>query len=241
MIVMSQLSFSNRYPGQASGPDGDTMLFYDQPEYDVFWKTVQDLDVPVYMHPRLASPTIFKQIWSGRQGWGPQIFSTGVSIHTLGLCGNGVFDRFPKVQFIIGHLGEGLPADIWRLDHCTSTILSKLIVKGRIRQKACVSSANNLYFTTSRITFTLPPRDITATRPWSCASTRTETLSQTHTDFTVLDLTVSSMLLILLMNGAKKVRYGGMASPGWAMLKRKRSEETMPSNYSSWKMLQILQ
>jgi len=165
MIVMSQLSFSNRYPGQASGPDGDTMLFYDQPEYDVFWKTVQDLDVPVYMHPRLASPTIFKQIWSGRQGWGPQIFSTGVSIHTLGLCGNGVFDRFPKVQFIIGHLGEGLPADIWRLDHCTSTILSKLIVKGRIRQKACVSSANNLYFTTSRITFTLPPLDITATRP----------------------------------------------------------------------------
>jgi 2,3-dihydroxybenzoate decarboxylase len=94
------------------------MLHYDSEKYDVFWKTVQDLDIPVYMHPRLASPTIQKQLWEDRPGWGAQVFSTGVSIHTLGLCGNGVFDRFPQVQFIIGHLGEGLPADIWRLDHC---------------------------------------------------------------------------------------------------------------------------
>jgi 2,3-dihydroxybenzoate decarboxylase len=106
--------------GQSSGLNGNVMLHYDSEKYDTFWKTVQDLDVPVYMHPRLASPTIQKQLWEGRPGWGPQIFSTGVSIHTLGLCGNGVFDRFPKVQFVIGHLGEGLPADIWRLDHCPS-------------------------------------------------------------------------------------------------------------------------
>jgi 2,3-dihydroxybenzoate decarboxylase len=95
------------------------MIHYDSEKYDVFWKTVQELDIPVYMHPRLASPSIQKQLWADRPGWGPQVFSTGVSIHTLGLCGNGVFDRFPKVQFVIGHLGEGLPADIWRLDHCS--------------------------------------------------------------------------------------------------------------------------
>lgn len=108
------------FEGQSSGPDGDTMLFYDSDDYDIFWKTVQELDVPVYMHPRLASPTIWKQLWNDRAGWVAHTFSTGVSIHTLGLCGNGVFDRFPKVQFVIGHLGEGLPADIWRLDHCIS-------------------------------------------------------------------------------------------------------------------------
>jgi 2,3-dihydroxybenzoate decarboxylase len=94
------------------------MIHYDSEKYDVFWGTVQELDVPVYMHPRLASPTVFKELWADRNGWGAHVFSTGVSIHTLGLCGNGVFDRFPKVQFIIGHLGEGLIADIWRLDHC---------------------------------------------------------------------------------------------------------------------------
>jgi len=113
------------------------MLHYDQDNYDIFWKTVQDLDIPVYMHPRLASPTIHKQLWEGRPGWGPQVFSTGVSIHTLGLCGNGVFDRFPKVQFIIGHLGEGLPADIWRLDHCEIPLISVVIGQGFRRACTC--------------------------------------------------------------------------------------------------------
>ncbi|KAJ7497523.1 hypothetical protein FB451DRAFT_235710 [Mycena latifolia] len=29
-----------------------TLLFYDRPEYDVFWEMVTELDVPVYLHPR---------------------------------------------------------------------------------------------------------------------------------------------------------------------------------------------
>jgi 2,3-dihydroxybenzoate decarboxylase len=144
--------------GQSSGPNGDTMLHYDQDNYDVFWKTVQDLDIPVYMHPRLASPTVFKQLWEGRPGWGPQVFSTGVSIHTLGLCGNGVFDRFPKVQFIIGHLGEGIPADIWRLDHCNAlcTVFSDFegLDKGMHKRVKAKKSLlyyfkNNVHVTTS--------------------------------------------------------------------------------------------
>jgi 2,3-dihydroxybenzoate decarboxylase len=142
---------------QSSGPNGEVMLHYDQPNYDVFWKTVQELDIPVYMHPRLASPVIQKQLWEGRQGWGPQVFSTGVSIHTLGLCGNGVFDRFPKVQFVIGHLGEGLPADIWRLDHCkyVSDLAEGIgMEKGRFMRIKCKKPLiyyfkNNIHITTS--------------------------------------------------------------------------------------------
>jgi 2,3-dihydroxybenzoate decarboxylase len=34
----------------------------------------------------------------------------------LGLCVNGVFDRFPGVKFIIGHMGEMIPAHLWRID-----------------------------------------------------------------------------------------------------------------------------
>lgn len=37
----------------------------------------------------------------------------------MGLVVNGVFDRFPKVQVVIGHMGELLPANIWRFDHVT--------------------------------------------------------------------------------------------------------------------------
>ena len=102
---------------QSSGVKGDTMLHYDNDRYDVFWKTVQDLDVPVYMHPRLASPTIQEKLWKDRPGLGTAVFSVGVGIHTLGLISNGVFDKFPKVQFVIGHMGEGLIQDLWRIDH----------------------------------------------------------------------------------------------------------------------------
>jgi 2,3-dihydroxybenzoate decarboxylase len=83
------------HPGKA-----DTFKLYDQPEYDAFWSVVQELDVPIYMHPRMPDATIEKLLYEGRKGviGSPWSFATGVSLHTLGLCCNGVFDRFPQVQ-----------------------------------------------------------------------------------------------------------------------------------------------
>lgn len=40
---------------QHAGPNGETYLFYDQPEYDPFWKVVTELDVPIYIHPAAPS------------------------------------------------------------------------------------------------------------------------------------------------------------------------------------------
>jgi len=131
---------------QSSGPDGDTMLHYDNENYDVFWKTVQDLDVPVYMHPRLASPSINKLLWQDRPGLGTQIFCVGVSIHTLGLISNGVFDRFPGVQFVIGHFGEGLIQDLWRIDHWWER--SKR-VRMKCKHNAIYYFKKNVHITTS--------------------------------------------------------------------------------------------
>ncbi|KAF8202616.1 2,3-dihydroxybenzoate decarboxylase, partial [Mycena galopus ATCC 62051] len=104
---------------QSSGPDGNTMLFYDNPSYDVFWAAVEELDVLVYMHPRLASPLIFNELYRDRKwlqasAWG---FANQLSIHILGIATSGVFDRFPGVQLAFGHMGEHIPFDLWRLDH----------------------------------------------------------------------------------------------------------------------------
>ncbi|KAJ7067501.1 2,3-dihydroxybenzoate decarboxylase [Mycena amicta] len=104
---------------QSSGPDGNTMLFYDDPSYDVFWAAVEELSVPVYIHPRLPSPLIYAQLYAKRRwlvasAWG---FANQLSIHILGIATSGVFDRFPGVQLVFGHLGEHIPFDLWRLDH----------------------------------------------------------------------------------------------------------------------------
>ncbi|KAF8585050.1 amidohydrolase 2 [Ramaria rubella] len=109
---------------QQSGPDNDrfvikaTLLYYDQPEYDVFWEMVTQLDVPVYLHPRvgIAQLTALQyqhSIWLN----GPaQEFAVTLSNHILGLCANGIFDRFPKLKVIVGHLGERIPSDFFRID-----------------------------------------------------------------------------------------------------------------------------
>jgi len=103
---------------QQSGDDNSTLLYYDQPEYDPFWQAVQDLDVPVYLHPRSPVQVITNLEYIGRH-WliGPTWqFAASTSNHALGLCVNGVFDRFPNVTVILGHMGERIPSDLFRVD-----------------------------------------------------------------------------------------------------------------------------
>ena len=134
---------------QRSGPDGDDMIFYDGPEWDVFWSTVTDLDVPFYLHPRNPTGTIHDKLWAQRK-WliGPPLsFAHGVSLHALGMVTNGVFDRHPSLQVILGHLGEHIPFDMWRINHWFEDVKKPLGLdcKRTIREYF----ARNLWITTS--------------------------------------------------------------------------------------------
>lgn len=72
----------------------ETFLFYDQPQYDVFWQAVVDLDVPVYLHPRVNPPPVSTLLYDHAPFLiGPaQEFAATLSTHILGLCTNGVFE-----------------------------------------------------------------------------------------------------------------------------------------------------
>ncbi|KAJ3998412.1 amidohydrolase 2 [Lentinula boryana] len=103
---------------QQSGKNNDTLFFYDQPEYDIFWSTVTELDVPVYFHPRVNVAPISTLLYTQApwlRGAG-QEFAVTLSNHVLGLCTNGVFDRFPSLKVIVGHMGERIPSDLDRID-----------------------------------------------------------------------------------------------------------------------------
>ncbi|TDL26327.1 hypothetical protein BD410DRAFT_578975 [Rickenella mellea] len=103
---------------QQSGPDNATLLYYDQPAYDVFWSMAQTLDVPVYLHPRIPIPqiTALEYAHSPFLIAAPQEFAVTLSNHIMGITANGVFDRFPRLKFIVGHLGERIPSDLGRID-----------------------------------------------------------------------------------------------------------------------------
>jgi len=134
---------------QRAGPDGDDMIFYDGPEWDVFWSTVTDLDVPFYLHPRNPTGTIHEKLWAKRK-WliGPPLsFAQGVSLHALGMVTNGVFDRHPKLQIILGHLGEHIPFDMWRINHWFEDIKKPLGLDCKLTIRQYFE--RNLWITTS--------------------------------------------------------------------------------------------
>lgn len=95
----------------------DTAIYYDIPEYRDFWATVSGLDVPFYLHPRMQIPAQARNYeghpWLMSSPWG---FAVETSIHALRLCGSGVFDDFPNLKIILGHLGENIPFALWRVD-----------------------------------------------------------------------------------------------------------------------------
>lgn len=104
---------------QHAGPNGETYLFYDQPQYDAFWQVLQELDVPLYIHPAAPADVVYEKLYAQRKFLvGPPLsFANGVNLHLMGIVTNGVFDRFPNAKVIVGHLGEHLPFDFWRINH----------------------------------------------------------------------------------------------------------------------------
>lgn len=124
----------------------ESTVFYDQPQYRDFWATVQQLDVPFYLHPRSAAPqepAYEGHPWLTGSIWG---FAAETSIHALRLMGSGLFDDFPKLKIVLGHLGEGLPCNIWRIDNRVSRTLG---AKPRAKLPIGHYLRENFYITTS--------------------------------------------------------------------------------------------
>lgn len=94
--------------------------FLDHKDFWVIFERAARLDVPIYLHPTLAHPAALGSYFDGyeelaRAGYG---FQVDTSCHFLRIVFAGVFDAFPNLKFILGHLGEGLPFAMHRLnDH----------------------------------------------------------------------------------------------------------------------------
>ena len=99
----------------------DNAVYYDQPQYRPFWAAVERLGVPFYLHPRSALPRDARLYaghpWLMGAAWG---YGNETAVHALRLIGCGLFDEFPRLTVVIGHMGEGIPFNLWRLDNCNA-------------------------------------------------------------------------------------------------------------------------
>ena len=95
----------------------DNVVYYDLPQYRPFWRTVELLGVPFYLHPRNPLPSWTKFYEGHNWMLGPNwAFAAETAVHALRLIGSGLFDECPNLQVVLGHLGEGIPVQLWRID-----------------------------------------------------------------------------------------------------------------------------
>lgn len=101
-----------------------------------FWpilERAESLAVPIYLHPTLPSAPVVEALYSGftpgvnflfaGPAWGWHIET---ATHALRMILGGVFDRFPKLQVVVGHMGEGLAFMLPRIDSTLPTAVTKL-------------------------------------------------------------------------------------------------------------------
>ncbi len=125
--------------------------FLDEKKYWVIFEAAQSLGVPIYLHPTYPHPDAIKAYFQGyedlaRAAWG---FATDTSTHFLRIVFAGVFDAYPKLQIILGHLGEGLPFAMHRLNDHTYRAAARRGLKRTpleyLKQNMLVTTSGNWY------------------------------------------------------------------------------------------------
>lgn len=91
-------------------------IYLDDKRNWPFWQTAAELEVPVYLHP--ADSYDEPHVYSGRPELNGATYSwtCETAAHALRLVFGGVFEDFPNLKIILGHMGEALPFMLWRID-----------------------------------------------------------------------------------------------------------------------------
>lgn len=126
--------------------DPESVIYYDLPQYRPFWASVEELDMPFYLHPRNPLPARMQNLqghpWLENSPWA---FAMETAVHALRLMGSGIFDEFPNLKLVLGHLGERIPFDLWRVDHRIKKSPQGIPAKQTMRYYM----QNNVHLTTS--------------------------------------------------------------------------------------------
>jgi predicted TIM-barrel fold metal-dependent hydrolase len=94
--------------------------YLDDPAYEALFERAEALGAPIYLHPTTPHPAVMEAWFKPYLADGLHLASWGFAAeagtHVLRLVYSGLFDRFPRLQMIIGHLGEMLPFAAYRID-----------------------------------------------------------------------------------------------------------------------------
>ncbi|MES2509931.1 MAG: amidohydrolase family protein [Pseudomonadota bacterium] len=149
---------------QQLGLKGVVINSHTQGEYmddEKFWDifaAAEALDVPVYIHPNTPSPQMIEPFLSRCLDAAIYGFQAETGLHALRLILSGVFDRFPKLRIVLGHLGEGLPYWLYRIDFMHAGIVRANRSEGvkPLLKKPSDYLRENFYYTNSGMAWEPP-------------------------------------------------------------------------------------
>lgn len=147
--AVSRLGFKGALiNGYSNIGDMNEAQYLDEPPVWDFWGRVEALGVPVYLHPRSPLPGQ-RRVYEGYpvladSPWG---FGAETAVHVLRLILSGLFDRFPRLRIILGHLAEGLPFLLPRVEHRLRHMSAE--VRGKQREPVTFYLRENFYATTA--------------------------------------------------------------------------------------------
>jgi 5-carboxyvanillate decarboxylase len=90
--------------------------YLDEPKCWEIFAAAEALDAPLYLHPNTPPPAMIGPFLPRGLDGAIYGFAVETGLHLLRIIVAGVFDRFPRLKIVVGHLGEGLPFWLFRLD-----------------------------------------------------------------------------------------------------------------------------
>ena len=126
--------------------------YIDDPEYLPLLAAAERLKLPLYIHPTAPVQERLCGLGSAMAG-GAMGFTVDTAITVTRLIFQGVFDQFPALQVIMGHLGEGLPYTLDRMDKRSRTLKAD---KSKNEHEPSYYFKHNIWVTTSGM-FANPP------------------------------------------------------------------------------------
>jgi predicted TIM-barrel fold metal-dependent hydrolase len=101
-------------------------LFIDDRRFWPIFERAEALDVPLYMHPSYPNPVVIDAYYKDYADQYPELIgpALGFTVETatqgVRLVLSGVFQKYPGLKIVMGHLGEGLPFLLWRINESLS-------------------------------------------------------------------------------------------------------------------------
>jgi 2,3-dihydroxybenzoate decarboxylase len=134
--------------------------YLDDPKFWDIFAAAEALDVPIYIHPNTPSNAMIKPFMERGLDGAVFGFAVETGLHALRIVVSGAFDRFPKLRIVLGHLGEGLPYWLFRIDfmHGASVRSGRYASQPKLERKASEYLRENFYYTTSGMAWAPPIR-----------------------------------------------------------------------------------